>query len=216
MVTLYHEFGHALHGLLSRVTYPSFSGTSVPRDFVELPSQLMENWARSPEVLKMFARHHESGEVIPDQLIEKIEAAAHFNQGFTTMELMASALLDLGYHTLTDTSGLDVGTFEQNIKELYSMPESIYFRHGSTHFMHIFSWGYAAGYYSYLWSGVLDADVFAAFVETGDLFDQDNALKFRKEILEKGGSRDAMEMFVAFRGREPEIEPLLKYRGLLQ
>ena len=216
MVTLYHEFGHALHGLLSRVTYQSFSGTAVPRDFVELPSQLMENWARSPEVLKMFARHYESGEVIPDQLIEKIEAAAHFNQGFTTMELMASALLDLSYHTLDDASNLDVETFEENIKERYNMPESIYFRHGSTHFMHIFSWGYAAGYYSYLWSGVLDADVFEAFVETGDLFDQDNALKFRKEILEKGGSRDAMEMFVAFRGREPDIEPLLKYRGLLQ
>ena len=216
MVTLYHEFGHALHGILSRVTYPSFSGTSVPRDFVELPAQLMENWARSPVVLKMFARHYESGEVIPDELIEKIEAAAHFNQGFLTMELMASALLDFGYHTLTDASGLDVDRFEQNIEELYQMPESIYFRHGSTHFMHIFSWGYAAGYYSYLWSGVLDADVFEAFVETGDLFDQAMAQKFRQEILEIGGSRDAMEMFVAFRGREPNIEPLLKYRGLLQ
>ncbi len=214
MVILYHEFGHALHGLLSRVTYQSFSGTSVPRDFVELPSQLMENWARSPEVLKMFARHYESGKVIPNDLIDKIKAAAHFNQGFLTLELMASALLDFGYHTLTDTADLDVGTFEHNIKELYNMPEPIYFRHGSTHFVHIISWGYAAGYYSYLWSGVLDADVFEAFVETGDLFDQTSAQNFRQEILEKGGSRDAMEMFVAFRGREPEIEPLLKQRGL--
>jgi peptidyl-dipeptidase Dcp len=214
MNTLYHEFGHALHGLFSNVTYKSFSGTSVPRDFVELPSQIMENWARSPEVVKLFARHYESGEVIPDELITKLEDSAHFNQGFTTLELLASALLDFGYHTLSEVSDLDPLAFEAEVAAQYGLPASIYYRHGSTHFMHAFSWDYAAGYYSYLWSGVLDADAFEAFVEAGDLFDQDTAQRFRNEILEKGGSNDAMDMFVAFRGREPIIEPLLKQRGL--
>lgn len=212
--TLYHEFGHALHALFSTARYPLLSGTATPRDFVELPAQIMENWARHPEVLKSFARHYESGEVIPDQLIEKIQAANRFNQGFATLEILASAQLDYEYHTMQEYKPFNVAEFEQEVAARFGMPESIYFRHGSTHFQHIVNWGYSASYYSYLWAGVLDADAFEAFVETGDLFDQETAERFRKEILEKGGTRDPLDMYLAFRGREPQIEPLLKQRGL--
>ena len=214
MTTFFHEFGHAIHGLLSKTTYPGLSGTSVPRDFVELPSQVMENWAKHPEVLKMFARHYQTGEVIPDELIEKVQRASEFNQGFETVEFMASALLDMEYHTLSSYEPFEINDFERKVMDKFSMPEEIYFRHGSPHFQHIFSGGYSAGYYSYIWAGVLDADAFEAFVETGNLFDKTMATKFRKEILEKGGTRDAMEMYKAFRGSEPGIEPLLKQRGL--
>jgi peptidyl-dipeptidase Dcp len=214
IATLYHEFGHALHALLSNVRYPGLSGTSVPRDFVELPSQLMENWARHPEVLKMFARHYESGAVIPDELIEKLQAAAAFNKGFATLELLASALLDYHYHTITEYAPFEIGEYETALIEKYKIPEAIYFRHGSTHFQHIMSWGYSASYYSYLWAGVLDADAFEAFLESGDIFDKQTAEKFRTEILERGGTREAMDMYLAFRGKEPDTEALLRQRGL--
>ncbi|WP_173427669.1 M3 family metallopeptidase [Geofilum rubicundum] len=216
MTTFFHEFGHALHGLLSDTQYHGLSGTSVPRDFVELPSQVMENWAKHPEVLKQFAKHYETGEVIPDELIDRIKESSNFNQGFATVEFLASALLDMDYHTMNAYEPFDVNAFEKQVQERYNMMDEIYFRHGSPHFQHIFSGGYSAGYYSYIWAGVLDADAFEAFVETGDLFDQTTATKFRKEILEKGGTRDAMEMYKAFRGSEPGIEPLLKQRGLVR
>ncbi len=214
VTTLYHEFGHALHALLSKAQYPLLSGTATPRDFVELPSQIMENWARHPEVLKSFARHYESGEIIPDELIEKIQAANHFNQGFNTLELLASAQLDHEYHTMSEYQPFTIEEFEKEVSTRFGMPESIYYRHGSTHFQHIFNWGYSAAYYSYLWSGVLDADAFEAFVETGDLFDPETAKRFRREILEKGATSDPLAMYTAFRGREPIIEPLLRQRGL--
>lgn len=216
MTTFFHEFGHAIHGLLSNTRYPGLSGTSVPRDFVELPSQVLENWANHPDILKMFAKHYETGEVIPDELIERIQRSANFNQGFATVEFLASALLDMDYHTKTEFKPFDVNEFEKQVQKRYNMLDEIYFRHGSTHFQHIFSGGYSAGYYSYIWAGVLDADAFEAFVETGDLFHQETARKFRDEILSKGGTRDAMEMYKAFRGKEPGIEPLLKQRGLLR
>lgn len=215
MTTFFHEFGHALHGLLSKTHYHGLSGTSVPRDFVELPSQVMENWAKHPEVLKQFAKHYETGDVIPDALINRIKESANFGQGFATVEFLASALLDMDYHTMEVYEPFDVNDFEKKVQKRYNMMDEIYFRHGSPHFGHIFAGGYSAGYYSYIWAGVLDADAFEAFVETGDLFDQATANKFRKEILEKGGTRDAMEMYKAFRGSEPGIEPLLKQRGLV-
>ncbi len=216
MTTFFHEFGHAIHGLLSDVKYPGLSGTSVPRDFVELPSQVLENWAKHPDVLKMFAKHYETGETIPDELIERIQASANFNQGFSTVEFLASALLDMDYHTKNEYVPFEVQEFEQKVQNRYSMMDEIYFRHGSTHFQHIFSGGYSAGYYSYIWAGVLDADAFEAFVETGDLFHQETARKFRDELLSRGGTREAMEMYKAFRGKEPGIEPLLKQRGLVR
>jgi peptidyl-dipeptidase Dcp len=216
MTTFFHEFGHALHGLLSNTHYHGLSGTSVPRDFVELPSQVMENWAKHPQVLKQFARHYETGEVIPDELINRIQESSNFNQGFATVEFLASALLDMDYHTMEAYEPFDVNSFEKQVQERYNMMDEIYFRHGSPHFQHVFSGGYSAGYYSYIWAGVLDADAFEAFVETGDLFDQTTATKFREEILENGGTRDAMEMYKAFRGSEPGIEPLLKQRGLVR
>ncbi len=215
MTTFFHEFGHALHSLMSKTESYSLSGTSVPRDFVELPSQIMENWAKHPEVLPLFAKHYETGEPIPDELIEKLKQTEYFNQGFSTVEFLSSALLDMDYHTSVSKDIFDVNEFEQKVQDHYNMPDEIYFRHGSTHFQHIFSGGYAAGYYSYIWAGILDADAFEAFVETGDLYDQETARKFRTEILERGGTRDAMKMYKAFRGREPGIEPLLKQRGLM-
>jgi peptidyl-dipeptidase Dcp len=216
MTTFFHEFGHALHGLLANTQYHTLSGTSVPRDFVELPSQVLENWAKHPDVLKMFAKHYETGETIPDDLIEKIKRSENFNQGFATVEFLASALLDMDYHTKTSFQPFNVNEFERGVQKRYNMMDEIYFRHGSTHFQHIFSGGYSAGYYSYIWAGQLDADAFEAFVETGDLFDQETAQRFRKEILERGGTYNAMEMYKAFRGKEPGIEPLLRQRGLIR
>jgi len=221
MTTFFHEFGHALHGLLSKVTYPSLAGTAVPRDFVELPSQIMENWAKEPSVMITFAKHYETGEPMPQELIDRIQASSHFNQGFSTVEFLASAFLDFEYHTITepypDDQIANVAniTDQKTIKKIGLIPE-IHFRHGSTHFQHIFSGGYSSGYYSYIWSGLLDADAFEAFRETGDLFDQATASSFRKNILERGGTADAMEMYVKFRGKEPQIEPLLKQRGLIR
>jgi len=214
VLTLFHEFGHALHGLLSNCTYPTLSGTSVPRDFVELPSQIMENWALEPEVLKVYAKHYKTGEVIPQELIEKLKKAKLFNQGFATVEYLAAAYLDMDWHTLTEVKDIDPLKFEEeSMKRIGLIPE-IVVRYRSPYFLHIFSGGYSAGYYSYIWAEVLDADAFEAFKEKG-LFDKETAMSFRKNILEKGGTEDPMVLYKRFRGREPSVEPLLKRRGLI-
>lgn len=211
--TFFHEFGHALHGLLSNVQYRSLSGTSVPRDFVELPSQIMENWATEPTVLKQYAIHYKTGEVIPDALIEKLQKSGTFGQGFGTTEYLAASLLDLDYHTQTSPISISADEFEKASMDKIGLMEEIIPRYRSTYFSHIFSGGYSSGYYSYIWSGVLDTDAFQAFKET-DLFNQDKAQAFRKEILERGGTDDPMKMYVNFRGAEPKIDALLKKRGL--
>lgn len=213
--TFFHEFGHALHGLLSNSTYYSLSGTSVPRDFVELPSQIMENWASEPEVLRLYAKHYQTGEVIPDELIGKIQNSAYFNQGFATVEYLAASFLDMGYHNMKEFNLNDVSSFEDaTLAQIGLIPE-ITSRYRSTYFNHIFSGGYSSGYYSYIWSGILDSDAFEAFKENG-LFDQATAESFRKNILERGGTEDPMVLYKKFRGAEPDIKPLLKRRGLLE
>lgn len=211
--TMFHEFGHALHGMLSNSTYPSVSGTSVPRDFVELPSQIMENWALSPEVLKIYAKHYQTNEPMPDSLIRKIQNSRLFNQGFETVEYLAASFLDMDWHTLKTSEEKDVLSFErESLSKIGLLPE-IESRYQSTNFQHIFSGGYSAGYYSYIWAAVLDADAFEAFKENG-LFDKATASSFRKNILERGGSDDPMKLYVNFRGREPQPDALLKRRGL--
>jgi peptidyl-dipeptidase Dcp len=211
--TLFHEFGHALHGLLSQTTYPSLSGTNVPRDFVEFPSQVLENWVLHPEMLKLYAFHYQSGEVMPADLIQKIKNSDKFNQGFQTVEYMAAAYLDLAWHTLTEEKDRDVNAFEDEaLKKIDLIPEIIS-RYRTTNFRHIVG-GYDSGYYSYLWSEVLDADTFEAFKEKG-IFDKETARNYRTKILARGGTMDAMEMFVDFRGREPEITPYLERKGLI-
>lgn len=212
--TLFHELGHALHGLLSQVTYPSISGTSVPRDFVELPSQIMENWVFEPEVLKTYAFHYETGEVIPNELIEKIQQTATFNQGFIMGEFLAAAFLDMDYHTMSEVKDIDVEAFEKQSMERIGMIPAIFPRYTSTTYQHIFSGGYASGYYSYKWSEVLDADAYQAFVETGDIYNKEVATSFRKNVLEKGGSAEAMQMYINFRGKAPNADALLIKRGL--
>lgn len=212
--TLFHEFGHALHGLLSNSTYPTVSGTSVPRDFVELPSQIMENWAAEPEVLKVYARHYKTGETIPQDLIDKLEKSGHFNQGFTTTEFMAAVLLDMAYHTQTSAEPINTEKFEKETLEKIGLIPEITVRYRSPYFQHIFSGGYSAGYYAYTWAEVLDADAFEAFKETGDIFNPEKALAFRENVLSKGGSDDAMKLYHQFRGQEPSIDPLLKRKGL--
>lgn len=213
--TLYHEFGHGLHGLLSQVHYKSLAGTNVARDFVELPSQIMEHWAAEPEVLKMYARHYETGETIPQELIDKMERSGKFNQGFVTTEFVAAAILDMDYHTLKHEQNIDVEAFEQISMDKAGLIEEIIPRYKSTYFAHIFPGGYSSGYYSYLWAEVLDADAFEAFKETGNIFNPDVAKAFRTNILERGGTADPMELYLKFRGKQPGIEPLLKNRGLL-
>jgi peptidyl-dipeptidase Dcp len=214
--TLFHEFGHGLHGLLSRARYPSLSATNVALDFVELPSQIYEHWLLRPEVLRRFARHAETGETLPEPLIERIQAARHFNQGFTSVEMIASALVDLAYHRLPDPAGLDAAAFERDTLAALGMPSEIAMRHRSTHFAHIFDGDfYAAGYYAYLWAEVLDADGFQAFVEAGDPFDAAVAERLRRFIYEPGNSADPAELYRRFRGRDPGVEPLLAGRGLL-
>lgn len=210
--TMFHEFGHALHGLLTQCKYKGVSGTSVARDFVELPSQIMEHWAVAPEVLKMYAKHYKTREAIPDSLIAKIENQALFNQGFMTTELLAAAILDMEMHCLTTMEGFDVLQFEKQLMDKIGLIPQIAPRYRSTYFNHIMG-GYAAGYYCYLWAERLDTDAFEAFKEHG-LFDQTTATSFRKNILEKGGSDDPMKLYVTFRGAEPSIEPLLQARGL--
>jgi len=213
VLTLFHEFGHGLHGLLSDCTYNRLSGTSVSRDFVELPSQIMENWAFEPEVLKMYAKHYETGEVIPQELIDKLKKASHFNQGFVTVEYLAASFLDMDWHTLAEAKELDVHEFEtQSLNKIGLIPEIIV-RYKSPYFNHIFSGGYSSGYYSYIWAEVLDADAFEAFKETS-LFDQKTAQAFRKNVIERGGTEDPMVLYKRFRGAEPKVEFLLKKRGL--
>ncbi len=212
-LTLFHEFGHALHGLLSDCTYPKLSGTSVPRDFVELPSQIMENWAAEPRVLKTIAKHYQSGEAIPDELIEKLVKANKFNQGFKTVEYLAASFLDMDWHSLTKAEEKDVLAFENKSMQSIDLIPEIDPRYRSTYFQHIFAGGYSAGYYSYIWSEVLDADAFQAFKESS-LFDPNTAQSFRENILSKGGTGYPMEMYQRFRGKEPEIQPLLERRGL--
>ncbi len=210
--TLFHEFGHALHGLMSDVTYPSISGTNVARDFVELPSQLYEHWLSQPEVLKRYARHYKTGKPIPDTLIKRLKAADTFNQGFQTVEYTASALVDLELHELTNTNDLDVARFEKDTLKRLDMPDAIVMRHRIPHFLHIIG-GYASGYYSYLWSEVMDADAFAAFEEAGDIFDKKIARRLKEHIYAAGNRRDPAEAYKAFRGRLPKIDGLMKKRG---
>ena len=213
--TLFHEFGHALHGLLSDVTYPLIAGTGVARDFVELPSQLFEHWLEQPEVLRKFAVHAETGAPMPEALLEKVLAARRFNQGFATVEYAASALVDLDLHLLKDAGDIDVVEFEERALERIGMPEAIVMRHRTPHFAHIFSGdGYASGYYSYLWSEVLDADAFEAFQETGDIFHRETAQRLHDYVYSAGYLRDPAEAYVAFRGRMPTSDALLRKRGL--
>ena len=210
--TLFHEYGHALHGLLSQCKYKSVSGTSVARDFVELPSQIMENWAFQKEVLAEYARHYETGEVIPDELVQKIMAAETFNQGFMTTELAAASILDLKWH-MTDTVPADVEAFEADACLGMGLIDEIIPRYRSTYFAHIFSGGYSAGYYSYLWAEVLDKDAFELFKEKG-ILDKETAMSFRRNVLEKGGSEEPMTLYKKFRGADPDPAALLRARGL--
>lgn len=209
--TLFHELGHGLNSLFSNYDYPG--GRNTPRDFVELPSQIMENWALEPEVLKMYAKHYQTGEVIPDQLIQKIVNSRLFNQGFETVEYLAASFLDMDWQMLTDNKERDVIEFEKNVYKKIGLLPEIESRYQSTNFSHILG-GYAAGYYSYIWAAVLDADAFEAFVEKGNLFDKATADAFRKFILAKSGSEDSMTLYKKFRGREPKVDALLKRRGL--
>lgn len=211
--TLFHEFGHALHSILSRCHYRSLSGTNVPRDYVEMPSQFMEHFAFEPEVLKMYANHYKTGENIPESLIKKIEAASTYGQGFVNTELLAASLLDMDYHTIKAKTTIKLPDFENQQMKAIGLIPSIISRYRSTYFQHIFAGGYGAGYYSYTWSAVLDNDAYEAFKEHG-VFDQATATAFRTNILERGNTEEAMKLYVAFRGQEPSIEPLLKNRGL--
>jgi len=216
--TLFHEFGHALHGMLSDVTYPSISGTSVSRDFVELPSQLYEHWLTTPEVLQRFAVHFQTGEAIPQTLLDKMRAAEKFNKGFANVEFTSSALVDMAFHTLnTDqAANIDPLDFQAKILAGLNMPDEIVMRHATLHFSHVFSGdGYSAGYYSYMWSGVLDADAFKAFEEAGDAFEGATAGKLHRYIYSSGGSMDPEDAYIAFRGKLPSPDALLEKEGLL-
>ena len=210
--TLFHEFGHALHSMLSQVRYRGVGST--PRDFVEMPSQIMENWATEPEVLKRYARHWKTGEVIPDALVERVKNSRKFNQGSATVQYAAASLLDMRWHTIADGRERDAAAFEREVLKSIKMPNALVPRYRTPYFQHIFSGGYSSGYYSYVWSEVLDADAFQAFKEKG-IFDPGVARSFRTNILEKGGSEEAMTLYTRFRGREPAVEPLLERRGLL-
>ena len=212
--TLFHEFGHALHGLLSKAHYRSLSGTNTPRDFVELPSQFMENYCYEPEVLKTYALHYQTGEVIPAELIAKINAASKFNQGFVETELLGASILDMDYHELTTAEGLEPNAFEAASMAKMQMIPEIIVRYRSTFYNHIFTTGYEAGYYSYTWSAVLDADAFAAFKETGNIFNPATAKAFR-HLLEQGGTRDAQELYLEFRGKEADPKYLLRRKGFI-
>ncbi len=212
--TLFHEFGHGLHGLLSSVEYSTISGTSVKRDFVELPSQIMENWALEPEMLKIYAKHYETGEPIPDELIAKIDKSGKFNQGFITLEYLAASLLDIKYHMLDNVDDLDVLAFEKQAMDELGLIDEIIPRYRSTYFNHAFGGeGYAAGYYVYIWAAVLDSDAYQAFVENG-IFDRATGDSFRKNVISRGGSEEPMTLYKNFRGADPSIEPLLTKRGL--
>ena len=211
--TMFHEFGHALHGLLSQCHYATVSGTAVARDFVELPSQINENWAFQKEVLTGYAKHYQTGEVIPDELVNKILAARTFNQGFMTTELCAASILDMKWHELTSVDGIDIEAFEEKACKEMGLIDEIIPRYRTTYFNHIFNSGYSAGYYSYLWAEVLDKDAFELFKQKG-IFDPETAMSFRHNILEKGGSEEPMTLYKQFRGAEPDPEALLRARGL--
>jgi peptidyl-dipeptidase Dcp len=211
--TLFHEFGHGLHGLMSDVTYPMISGTGVLQDFVELPSQLYEHWLDRPEILERFARHYRNGAPMPQALMDRLIASRTFNQGYLTAEYLGSSYVDLDFHL---GGAKDAGTVETATRARTQMPDEVVLRHRPPHFQHIFSGDhYAAGYYSYLWSEVLDADAFNAFEETGDVFDPATARRLRDHIYAAGGARDPSEAYQAFRGRMPSVDPLLKKRGLV-
>ncbi len=215
--TLFHEFGHALHGMLSDVTYPSISGTSVSRDFVELPSQLYEHWLTVTDVLQRFAVHHETGEPMPAALLEKLRAAEKFNKGFANVEFTSSALVDMAFHALDPAAAADLDpvAFQAEILAGLDMPAEIVMRHATPHFAHLFAGdGYSAGYYSYMWSGVLDADAFGAFTDAGDPFDSETAQRLKQNIYASGGSMDPEDAYVAFRGKLPSVDALLEKEGL--
>jgi peptidyl-dipeptidase Dcp len=213
--TLFHEFGHALHGMLSDVTYPVVSGTSVARDFVELPSQLYEHWLGQPEILSKYAVHYKTDEPMPQDMMDRLKAAENFNQGFGTVEYTSSALVDLEYHTMPADQITDITQAETDLLAKIGMPNEITMRHRSTHFAHVFSGdGYSSGYYSYMWSEVMDADAFRAFEEAGNVFDETTALRLKEYIYSAGGSRDPAELYTEFRGKMPEIDALLEGRGL--
>lgn len=215
--TLFHEFGHALHGLLSDVTYPMIAGTSVSRDFVEFPSQLFEHWLEQPQILRRFAVHAESGEPMPDELLQRVLAARNFNQGFGTVEYLSSALVDLDFHLLSDAADLEAGAFERATLERIGMPDAMVMRHRPPHFQHVFAGdGYSSAYYSYLWSEVLDADGFGAFEEAGDIFDPDTAKRLHDYVYSAGFLLEPAEAYRAFRGRAPAPDALLVKRGLLE
>jgi len=213
--TLFHEFGHALHSMLSNVTYPLLAGTAVPSDFVELPSQLYEHWLEVPEILEQHARHSRTGEPMPKTLLDRLLATRTFNQGFATVEYTACALVDLDLHSEPNAVALDISEFERKDLERIAMPPEIVMRHRLPHFQHLFAGGgYAAGYYSYMWSEVLDADAFAAFEEAGNAFDPATARRLREYVYGAGNLRDPAEAYKAFRGRLPTVDALLKKRGL--
>ncbi|MDH6354289.1 peptidyl-dipeptidase Dcp [Dysgonomonas sp. PH5-45] len=215
VTTIFHEFGHGLHGLLSKCTYKTLAGTNVSRDFVELPSQVLEHWALHPEVLKMYAKHYKTGEVIPEELINKIQETATFNQGFITTEIVAAAILDMKWYTITQKGDIDVRAFEKNALEGIGLIPEIIVRYRSTYFNHIFAGGYSAGYYSYLWSEVLDSDAFQAFEEKG-IFDQATAKSFRENVLSKGNTDDPVNLYRKFRGADPNPIYMLKSRGFVK
>ncbi|MEM1042892.1 MAG: M3 family metallopeptidase [Bacteroidota bacterium] len=215
--TLFHEFGHGLHGLLSNTEYPSLAGTSVDRDFVEFPAQIYEHWLSQPEVLERFALHHETGEPMPAALLERVLSATTFNQGFATVEFLNSGFVDLAYHLNTDPASLEIDAFETEVLASRENLEDIPMRHRSTHFLHTFAGeGYSSGYYSYLWAGVLDNDGFAAFEEAGDIFDPELAQKLYENVFSAGDTQPAMDAYVGFRGREPNVDALLRNRGFIE
>jgi peptidyl-dipeptidase Dcp len=211
--TLFHEFGHGLHGLFTQGKYHRTAG-DVPRDYVELPSQVMENWAGEPEVLRAYAKHYKTGEVIPEELIAKIQKSSLFNQGFETVEYLAASLLDMDFHSLSDSLNTSVGDFEKSAMDKIGLIPEILPRYRSTYFAHIFDGGYAAGYYVYIWAAVLDADAFNAFKESGNIYNPELAAKFRKHCLAESGDDEGMIQYKKFRGQDPSVEPLLKKRGL--
>jgi peptidyl-dipeptidase Dcp len=214
VITLFHEFGHALHGMLSDVTYPSQSGTSVKRDFVEFPSQLMEHWVTTPEILTRFAKHHATGEVIPRSLVDKIIAAKNFNQGWATSEFMMAAIMDMKMHMIEGPAPTNVDAWEDEILSgIGSIPE-IVVRYRPGYFKHTFEGGYAAGYYSYIWAAVLECDAFQAFVDAGNVYDPATSKKLKDFIFASGGQADPMDNYIAFRGRAPGVEALLQDRDL--
>ncbi|KAF0185370.1 MAG: peptidyl-dipeptidase Dcp [Hyphomonadaceae bacterium] len=214
VTTLFHEFGHALHGMLSNVTYPSQSGTSVLRDFVEFPSQMLEHWAATPEILNRFAKHYQTQAVIPQELLTKLLNAQKFNQGWTTTEYLSAAIMDMQMHMITDAAPTDVDAWEKQILDRFGLIPEIVVRYRPGYFKHTFEGGYAAGYYSYIWAAVLETDAFNAFKETGNVYDPGVAARLKQHIFASGGTMDPMEAYIAFRGREPGVESLLEHRGL--